>query len=208
MLEQINRYLAYQGEKYIKPEKAGELASFMQDLRSLGQAARLEFQDLNQTLAQKVVPFEGERVSQWMNQAQVCRPHFWCYYRLPSDSVEDIALATRLYGVKDRFGISVEVSFVERKKSEQTLVKQHKVLDLPIKAPLYYFAQEDDLSRRVAGTEENHQLLKEQVADGTVRKVLVKYDVLVTETMTLENLIAQLKNGFELLMPYYEHTKK
>lgn len=208
MLEQINRYLAYQGEKYIKPEKAGELASFMQDLRSLGQAARLEFQGLNQTLAQKVVPFEGERVSQWMNQAQVCRPHFWCYYRLPSNSVEDIALATRLYGVKDRFGISVEVSFVERKKSEQTLVKQHKVLDLPIKAPLYYFAQEDGLSRRVAGTEENRQLLKEQVADGTVRKVLVKYDVLVTETMTLENLVAQLKNGFELLMPYYEHTKK
>ena len=208
MLEQINRYLAYQGEKYIKPEKAGELANDMAALRVLAQSARKEFQTINELLAQQVAPFASERVSQWMNQAQVCRPHFWCYYRLPSDSVEDVALATRLYGVKDDFGISVEVSFVERKKSEQTLDKQHKVLDLPIKAPLYYFAQEDGLSRRLAGTEENRQLLKEQVADGTVRKVLVKYDVLVTETMTLENLIAQLKNGFELLMPYYEHTKK
>ncbi len=208
MLEQINRYLAYQGEKYIKPEKAGELANDMAALRVLAQSARKEFQTINELLAQQVAPFASERVSQWMNQAQVCRPHFWCYYRLPSDSVEDVALATRLYGVKDDFGISVEVSFVERKKSEQTLVKQHKVLDLPIKAPLYYFAQEDGLSRRVAGTEESRQLLKEQVADATVRKVLVKYDVLVTETMTLENLIAQLKNGFELLMPYYEHTKK
>ncbi len=208
MLEKINHYLAYQGEKYIKPEKAGELASFMQDLRSLGQTARLEFQDINQALTQEVVPFERERVSQWMNQAQICRPHFWCYYRLPSDSVEDVALATRLYGVKDDFGISVEVSFVERKKSEQTLAKQHKVLDLPIKAPLYYFAQEDGLSHRIAGTEENRLMLQGKVADGTVRKVLVKYDISVTEGMAQTDILTQLKHGFELLLPYYEHTKR
>lgn len=208
MLEQINRYLAYQGEKYIKPEKAGELASFMQDLRSLGQTARLEFQEINQALTQEVVPFERERVSQWMNQAQVCRPHFWCYYRLPSDSMEDVALATRLYGVKDHFGISVEVSFVERKKSDVTLTKQHKVLELPIKEPLYYFAQEDGLSHRIAGTEENRLMLQGKVIDGAVRKVLVKYDVPVTETMTQIDIVTQLKHGFELLLPYYEHTKR
>lgn len=208
MLEQINRYLAYQGEKYIKPEKAGELASFMQDLRSLGQTARLEFQEINQALTQEVVPFERERVSQWMNQAQICRPHFWCYYRLPSDSMEDVALATRLYGVKDHFGISVEVSFVERKKSDVTLTKQHKVLELPIKEPLYYFAQEDGLSHRIAGTEENRLMLQGKVIDGAVRKVLVKYDVPVTETMTQIDIVTQLKHGFELLLPYYEHTKR
>lgn len=207
MLEQINHYLAYQGEKYIKPEKAGELASFMQELRLLGQAARSEFQAVNQALAQEVAPFEPERVSQWMNQAQICRPHFWCYYRLPSDSVEDIALATRLYGTKDDFGISVEVSFVERKKAETTLLKQYKVLELPIETPLYYFAQEDGLSHRVAGTEGNRLMLQGKVADGTVRKVLVKYDVPVTEEMKQEDVVTQLKKGFELLLPYYEHTK-
>lgn len=199
MLRQINHYLAYQGEKYIKPEKAGELASFMQELRLLGQAARSEFQAVNQALAQEVTPFEPERVSQWMNQAQICRPYFWCYYRLPSDSVEDVALATRLYGAKDDFGISVEVSFVERKKSEQTLVKQHKVLDLPIKAPLYYFAQEDGVSHRVEGTEGNRLMLQGKVIDGTVRKVLVKYDVPVTETMTQTDIVTQLKRSYKAL---------
>lgn len=208
MLRQINHYLAYQGEKYIKPEKAGELASFMQGLRLLGQAARSEFQAVNQALAQEVAPFETERVSQWMNQAQICRPHFWCYYRLPSDSVEDVALATRLYGMKDQFGISVEVSFVERKKAETTLAKQHKVLEMPIEAPLYYFAQEDGVSHRVEGTEENRLMLQGKVADGTIRKVLVKYDIPVTEEMTMADIVAQLKQGFELLFPYYEHTKK
>ncbi|WP_162011836.1 ribonuclease P [Streptococcus sp. S784/96/1] len=200
MLEHIKAYLAYRGEKYIKPEKSENLAQYMTGLRVLAQSARKEFQTLNQ-----LVP---ERASQWMNQAQVCRPHFWCYYRLPSDSVEDVALATRLYGTEGDFGISVEVSFVERKKSNETLIKQHRILELPIKEPLYYFVQENGVSRRIAGTEGNRQLLKEQVASSTVRKVLVKYDVPVTEEMTPEAAVHQLMKGFELLIPYYEQTKK
>ncbi|WP_162012740.1 ribonuclease P [Streptococcus sp. S784/96/1] len=208
MLEHIKAYLAYRGEKYIKPEKSENLAQYMTGLRVLAQSARKEFQTLNQLLAQQVTPFVPERASQWMNQAQICRPHFWCYYRLPSDSVEDVALATRLYGTEGDFGISVEVSFVERKKSNETLIKQHRILELPIKAPLYYFVQENGVSRRIAGTEGNRQLLKEQVASSTVRKVLVKYDVPVTEEMTPEAAVHQLMKGFELLIPYYEQTKK
>ncbi|MGT2829834.1 HI_0552 family protein [Streptococcus hillyeri] len=208
MLEHIKAYLACKGEKYVKPEKAGNLAEYMIDLRVLAQSARKEFQTINQLLEQQVTPFVSERVSQWMNQAQICRPHFWCYYRLPSDSVEDVALATRLYGKEDDFGISVEVSFVERKKSDATLFKQHKVLELPITEPLYYLVQENGESRCMAGTEENRQLLKEQVASGTVRKVLIKYDVQVTEEMTSEAAVHQLMKGFELLIPYYEQTKK
>ncbi|OTN91591.1 hypothetical protein A5809_000956 [Enterococcus faecium] len=73
-----------------------------------------------------------------MNQAQICRPHFWCYYRLPSDHQDDVAIAIRLYGngIPEQFGISVEVSIVERKRSEHSLSKQNKVLNQPISAPL------------------------------------------------------------------------
>ena len=49
------------------------------------------------------------------------------------------------YTVKpEEWGISVEVSFVERKKSDTTLAKQHKVLRLTDCLPyLYYLAQQD-----------------------------------------------------------------
>ena len=208
MLENIKAYLSKQGVKYIKPEKAGPHQEEMEVLKALGQAARKEMQVLSKALEERLAPFKMDRVSNWANQAQICRPHFWCYYRAPEDSLDDVAMAIRLYGQPEDWGISVEVSFVERKKSDTTLAKQHKVLDLPITFPLYYFAQEDGVSHRVEGKEANRQMLKEAVRDGRVRKVLVKYDVPVMASKTMEELVDEIADGFEKLRPYYEKANQ
>ena len=208
MLENVQAYLSKQGVKYIKPEKAGPHKEEMEDLKALGQAARKEMQTLAKLLEERLAPFKMDRVSNWANQAQICRPHFWCYYRAPEDSLDDVAMAIRLYGQPKKWGISVEVSFVERKKSDATLAKQHKVLDLPIAPSLYYFAQEDGVSHRVEGTEENRQMLKAAVRDGRIRKVLVKYDVVVTTSKTMEELVEELADGFDKLKAYYEKANK
>ena len=208
MLENVQAYLSKQGVKYIKPEKAGPHKEEMEDLKALGQVARKEMQTLAKLLEERLAPFKMDRVSNWANQAQICRPHFWCYYRAPEDSLDDVAMAIRLYGQPKKWGISVEVSFVERKKSDTTLAKQHKVLDLPIAPSLYYFAQEDGVSHRVEGTEENRQMLKAAVKDGRIRKVLVKYDVVVTTSKTMEELVEELADGFEKLKPYYEKANQ
>lgn len=208
MLENIKAYLSKQGVKYIKPEKAGPHQEEMEVLKALGQAARKEMQTLSKVLEERLAPFKMDRVSNWANQAQICRPHFWCYYRAPEESLDDVAMAIRLYGQPEKWGISVEVSFVERKKSDTTLAKQHKVLDLPIAPSLYYFAQEDGVSHRVEGTEENRQMLKAAVRDGRIRKVLVKYDVVVTTSKTMEELVEELADGFDKLKAYYEKANK
>ena len=208
MLENIKAYLSKQGVKYIKPEKAGPHQEEMEVLKALGQAARKEMQTLSKVLEERLAPFKMDRVSNWANQAQICRPRFWCYYRAPEDSLDDVAMAIRLYGQPKKWGISVEVSFVERKKSDTTLAKQHKVLDLPIAPSLYYFAQEDGVSHRVEGTEENRQMLKAAVRDGRIRKVLVKYDVVVTTSKTMEELVEELADGFDKLKPYFEKANK
>lgn len=208
MLENIKAYLSKQGVKYIKPEKAGPHQEEMEVLKALGQAARKEMQVLSKAIEKRLAPFKMDRVSNWANQAQICRPHFWCYYRALEDSLDDVAMAIRLYGQPEKWGISVEVSFVERKKSDTTLAKQHKVLDLPIVNPLYYFAQEDGVSHRVEGTEANRQMLKAAVKDGRVRKVLVKYDISVTDSETIEELVEELADGFETLKLYYEKANQ
>ncbi|MFQ7175205.1 MAG: HI_0552 family protein [Streptococcus salivarius] len=208
MLENIQSYLSKQAVKYIKPEKAGPHQEEMENLKALGQAARKEMQTLAKLLEERLAPFKMDRVSNWANQAQICRPHFWCYYRAPEDSLDDVAMAIRLYGQPEKWGISVEVSFVERKKSDTTLAKQHKVLDLPIAPSIYYFAQEDGVSHRIEGTEENRQMLKAAVRDGRIRKVLVKYDVVVTTSKTMEELVEELADGFDKLKAYYEKANK
>lgn len=199
MIEQCRRYLDYQGVHYCKPEKAGALAGDMIALRNVAQAARKEFQTLSLVLA--------EHVSQWMNQAQICRPHFWTYYRLPSVSLTDSALAIRLYGKGTEAGISVEVSFIERKKVETSLLQQNQVLNCSIAALLYYWVQEGQVFYRLDGTEENRQSLLQAVEAGRVRKVLVKYDVPFRTVASEEDLLERLAQGFSLLEPYLKLTQ-
>ena len=116
--------------------------------------------------------------------------------------------ALRLYGDAVDFGVSLEVSFIERKKDEQSLQKQHKVLSVPITQPVYYLAQENGESRRVEGTEKNRHDLLQAVAEGEVRKVLVKYDVSLVEESSLENILDQLQEALLALEPYYLATRQ
>mgnify|MGYP006952410757 FL=1 len=203
----IREFLKLQGIHYQAPAKAGVLASEMEQYRALAQAARKEFTDLVSAFQKRYSYLEQERTSQWMNQAQVLRPHFWAYLKGEGTLAEPM-YALRLYGDAVDFGVSLEVSFIERKKDEQSLQKQHKVLTLPISQPVYYLAQENGESRRIEGTEKDRLSLLQAVADGVVRKVLVKYDIPLVEVGSIEDVLDQLQRAMTALEPYYLATRQ
>ena len=122
----IREFLKLQGMKYLAPAKAGVLASEMEQYRALAQAARKEFTDLVSAFQKRHPYLEQDRTSQWMNQAQILRPHFWAYLK----------------------------------------------------------------------------------GEGTVRKVLVKYDVSLVEESSLENILDQLQEALVALEPYYLATRQ
>lgn len=127
MFENLKAYLTQQGFKYIKPEKAGSLAEEMIALKTLGQSARAEFTEIAKVLALKVSPFEMMRVSNWANQAQVVRPHFWCYYKQPEDNQDDVGLAIRLYG-NSAIGMSKTLCCLARVAFDFLLKRKVKVI--------------------------------------------------------------------------------
>ena len=202
----IESYLPHQGAKYISPDKAGQLRESMLELRAKGQAARKEFADLVKDFQNLYPKLTLERTSQWMNQAQILRPHFWNYLKGYGEITEPM-FALRLYGSAEDFGVSLEVSFMERKKDEHSLSKQNRVLELPIQPPAYYFAQIDGVSQRFEGTEENRQFLNQQLAASQVRKVLVKYDVPLSQAASREQVLSQLQEAMTALIPFYEATR-
>ena len=202
----IETYLPHQGAKYISPDKAGQLRESMLELRAKGQAARKEFADLVKDFQSLYPKLTLERTSQWMNQAQILRPHFWNYLKGYGEITEPM-FALRLYGTTEDFGVSLEVSFMERKKDEYSLSKQNRVLELPIQPPAYYFAQIDGVSQRFEGTEENRQLLTQQLVVGQVRKVLVKYDIPLSQAASREQVLSQLQEAMTALIPFYEATR-
>ncbi|EGJ35909.1 hypothetical protein HMPREF9380_2205 [Streptococcus sanguinis SK49] len=202
----IESYLPHQGAKYISPDKAGQLRESMLELRAKGQAARKEFAALVKDFQILYPKLTLERTSQWMNQAQILRPHFWNYLKGYGEITEPM-FALRLYGTAEDFGVSLEVSFMERKKDEYSLSKQNRVLELPIQPPAYYFAQIDGVSQRFEGTEENRQLLTQQLVVGQVRKVLVKYDIPLSQAASREQVLSQLQEAMTALIPFYEATR-
>lgn len=202
----IESFLTVQGSKYISPDKAGELRETMLDLKARGQAARQEFANLVRDFQALYPKLSLERTSNWLNQAQILRPHFWNYLRGYGEITEPM-FALRLYGTAEDFGVSLEVSFMERKKDEHSLSKQNRVLNLPIQPPAYYFAQIDGVSQRFEATEANRQHLSQQVAAGLVRKVLVKYDVNLSEATSKQQVLSELEQAMTALIPFYEATR-
>lgn len=202
----IESFLTVQGSKYISPDKAGDLRETMLDLKARGQAARQEFANLVRDFQALYPKLSLERTSNWLNQAQILRPHFWNYLRGYGDITEPM-FALRLYGTAEDFGVSLEVSFMERKKDEHSLSKQNRVLNLPIQPPAYYFAQIDGVSQRFDATEENRQHLSQQVATGLVRKVLIKYDVNLSEATSKQQVLSELEQAMTALIPFYEATR-
>ena len=202
----IESFLTVQGSKYISPDKAGDLRETMLDLKTRGQAARQEFANLVRDFQALYPKLSLERTSNWLNQAQILRPHFWNYLRGYGDITEPM-FALRLYGTAEDFGVSLEVSFMERKKDEHSLSKQNRVLNLPIQPPAYYFAQIDGQSQRFEATEVNRQYLSQEVATGLVRKVLIKYDVNLSEAASKQEVLSELEQAMTALIPFYEATR-
>ncbi|KXT77693.1 ribonuclease P [Streptococcus sp. DD13] len=202
----IQEFLSVRGEHYKTPLKAGPLEGLMESYKQQGQAARASFTGLVADFLRLNPGVEADRTSQWMNQGQILRPHFWAYLRAGT-AVSDPTFALRLYGDSSDYGVSVEVSFMERKKDDHSLIKQNQVLTVPIEPPLYYFAQIDGISQRFEGTEVNRQKLIQQVTEGTVRKVLVKEDINLSQAEDLSVILEKLQEAKERLLPFYEATR-
>ena len=205
-MKDIKDYLTYQGEQYRNPDKAGDEKDKMIALRKKGQEARKRFTQIAKCFQERHSDWDLHPTSQWMNQAQRLRPHFWAYLQREGQ-VSEPMMALRIFGNPHDFGISLEVSFIERKKDEVTLSKQAKVLDVPVVEGIYYWVQKNDESYRVQATEEYRQLLRQQLSSREIRKVLVKADVSVTNEESLAKILHELDRSFEKLLPYYQATR-
>ena len=206
MLNTMREYLAFSGLQYQKPEKAGQEVEKMLYLRSKGQEARKVFTHLAKAFQERHPEWDLQGTSQWMNQAQRLRPHFWAYLQREGEVTEPM-LALRLYGSPSDFGVSLEVSFIERKKDDKTLDKQAKVLEVPVAEGIYYLVYSNGESHKMEATEENRQILREKLSHQEVRKVLVKVDVSVADGQILDKFLDELDKAFEKLLPYYQATR-
>ena len=93
MMEAIRDYLSYAGIQYRNPDKAGDEREKMLELRHKGQEARKAFTNLAKTFQEKHPEWQLQQTSQWMNQAQRLRPHFWVYLQRDGQVTEPMTVS-------------------------------------------------------------------------------------------------------------------
>ncbi len=128
-IEKMSQFFRYDKVKYRNPVKFPEVAEEMEQLKKAGQDSRQEFTKLTEEFQKNFKSFRMAQVSQWMNQAQVVRPAFWRYFIEEGQDEGNPSFALRLFNQENKLGVYVELSFIERKKNDNSVRLQNKVLE-------------------------------------------------------------------------------
>ena len=202
-IEKMKQFFRYEKVKYKNPVKFPELAEEMIQLRKAGQEARGEFTVLTEIFQKNFQTFRMNRVSQWMNQAQVLRPAFWRYFIEEGQDEGNPSFALRLFIQENKLGVYVELSFIERKKNDNSVRLQNKVLECEPNSNILYIAS-DVQKNAIAyeGNESNRDKLTRAVKEGEFRKVILRRPVFLESTK--DRIEEELSDALKELIPFYK----
>ena len=202
-IEKMSQFFRYDKVKYRNPVKFPEVAEEMEQLKKAGQDARQEFTKLTEVFYKNFHTFRMDRVSQWMNQAQVVRPAFWRYFIEEGQDEGNPSFALRLFNQENKLGVYVELSFIERKKNDNSVRLQNKVLECEPNSNILYVASDFQKNAMAyEGSVPNRDKLTKAVQEGEIRKVILRRPVFLESTK--DGIEEELADALKELIPFYE----
>ena len=202
-IEKMSQFFCYDKVKYRNPVKFPEVAEEMEQLKKAGQDARQEFTKLTEVFYKNFHTFRMDRVSQWMNQAQVVRPAFWRYFIEEGQDEGNPSFALRLFNQENKLGVYVELSFIERKKNDNSVRLQNKVVECEPNSNILYVASDFQKNAMAyEGSVPNRDKLTKAVQEGEIRKVILRRPVFLESTK--DGIEEELADALKELIPFYE----
>ncbi len=202
-IDKMKQFFRYEKVKYKNPVKFPEVAEEMIQLKKAGQDARQEFTKLTEVFYKNFQLFRMDPVSQWMNQAQVVRPAFWRYFIEEGQVEGNPSFALRLFNQENKLGVYVELSFIERKKNDNSVRLQNKVLECEPNSNILYVASDFQKNAMAyEGNESNRDKLTRAVKEGEIRKVILRRPVFLESTK--DGIEEELEGALKELIPFYE----
>ena len=202
-IEKMRHFFRYDKVKYRNPVKFPEVAEEMEQLKKVAQDARQEFTKLTEVFYKNFQTFFMDRVSQWMNQAQVVRPAFWRYFIEEGQDEGNPSFALRLFYNDNKLGVYVELSFIERKKNDNSVRLQNKVLEREPNSNILYVASDFQKNAMVyEGSVANRDKLTRAVKEGEIRKVILRRPIFLESSK--DRIEEELSDALKELIPFYE----
>ena len=202
-IEKMKQFFRYEKVKYKNPVKFPEIAEEMIQLKKVGQDARQEFTKLTEVFYKNFHTFRVGQVSQWMNQAQILRPAFWRYFIEEGQDEGNPSFALRLFNQENKLGVYVELSFIERKKNDNSVRIQNKVLECEPNSNIVYVASDFQKNAMAyEGSVPNRDKLTRAVQEGEIRKVILRRPVFLESTK--DGMEEEFSDALKELIPFYE----
>ncbi len=200
----------YEGVRYIAPDKAGDKAEFMIELKHRGQEAREKFKSFGQKVASQIPRLEYVSCSNWLNQSQVVQDYLWIEMKKTEwhDYPQSVSLSIEKHGDKypgEGYFISVRAASNDNDSSSADNQRQFKLLDCDLIESMTYRAMHNDKHYYFHGRDtEQINALREE---GTIMKVEVVESIEeLQQKDTDRTLLEETVKAAKEIQPLYEYV--
>lgn len=200
----------YKGQHYIAPEKAGDQAEYMGEMRRRGQEARQKFIAFAQETVGRIPDLEYVACSNWINQGQTVEEYLWIELKNPEwkDYPQSVSLSVTEHNQSNPgdgycLTIRTEIRDVNSKKADYE--RQYRLLDCDLLDGMSYMASYKDGSYHFLGTDQENA--KALCDNGTVLKleIIERIDELAKKD-TAGTIFAEVLKAVKEIQPLYEYV--
>ena len=164
----------YSGQHYVAPDKAGDQAEYMTELKTRGQDARQKFIAFGQKIAARIPSLEYVSCSNWMNQGQTVEHYLWIelknseWKEYPNSVSLSIEKHDNVYpGEGYYLSVRAETRDVNSKAADYK--RQLRLLDCDLLEGMSYRVKHKDQTYHFQGTD--IEKVKELSEEGILQKV-------------------------------------
>ena len=166
----------YNGKHYVAPDKAGDQAEYMVELKRRGQEARQKFIAFSQKVASQIPGLEFVSCSNWMNQGQIVQKYLWIELKRSewNDYPQSVSLSIEEHGDSypgEGYYMSVRAGSHDNVSKTADNERQFRLLDCALLDGMTYRARYNDHAYYYHGRDTER--IKALRDDGTVIKVEV-----------------------------------
>ena len=197
----------FAGEHYRAPEKAGDQAEYMTQMKSRGQEARQLFIDFIKDAIEDIPDLNFVSCSNWLNQGQVVQRYFWIELKkqewmgYPNSVSVSIEKNEKAFG--NEIGITVRSETKDNASTDEDYNRQFRLLDCDLSEKMTYLIK--DRKGELHYYETDIDKVRELCDKGAVLKLEV-IEVIKKLTRNENTILSETGKAIKEIYPLYAYV--
>ena len=200
----------YSGEHYIVPDKAGDQAEYMIELKTRGQEAYQKFKAFGQKIADWIPSLEYVSCSSWMNQRQTVEQYFWIELKNSEwkDYPQSVSLSVEKHDdvyPGEGYYLSIRAETRDISSQIEDYDRQMRLLDCDLLDGMTYRTQYKDQSYHFH--DKDTEKVKALRKDGIIQKVeIIEAVENLPEKDSEGTVFRETLRAVKEILPLYEYV--